>query len=328
MKYTELDRHISSALSGEESFHSIYVIGGADAYLRQRATTAFKELVSPEYADFNLSVISHGNGMGAVIDALSLYPVFDDRKVVVVPDIGEKILDGDKSLVLSYAKEPNPQAILVLVGDGKTVTDFAKEGKLIYVDCNKLDENSIAIEVDKLLALPPRKNIEKQALHSLVEKTLGDMSRIVSEITKLKAYSEGTITSQDVELMVSPDLEFAIYELTGAVSEKQSEKALEILDVFFKQGVKGVTLITMLYNQYRKMLHAELHKTDDAETLASMLEISSKALYHVRRVSKNYTQMRLKQSVDYLHNLQYSILSGKRLEHTAVHDAVLTLLNI
>ena len=84
----------------------------------------------------------------------------------------------------------------------------------------------------------------------------------------------------------------------------------------------------MLYNQYRKMLHAELHKTDDAEALASMLEISSKALYHVRRVSKNYTQMRLKQAVDYLHGLQYSILSGKRLEHTAVHDAVLTLLNI
>ena len=154
------------------------------------------------------------------------------------------------------------------------------------------------------------------------------MSRIVCEVTKLKAYSSGTITTADVEVLVTPDLEFALYELTSAVSEKQAEKALEIIDVFFKQGVKGYTLINMLYNQYRKMLHAELHKTDDAEVLAPMLEISSKQLYHVRRVSKNYTQMRLKQAVDYLHNLQHAILSGKRLENTAIHDAILTLLNI
>ncbi len=328
MKYTELEKHLNLAQNGECAFSPIYVIGGADAYLRASATGFFKKLVSPEYADFNLSVISHGVGISSVVDALSLYPVFDDRKVVVVPDVSEKLSDGDKGLILGYLKEPNPCAILVLVGEGKAVTDFAKDSKLTYVDCNKLDENAIAIEVDKLLLAHPKKNIEKQALRALVEKTLGDMSRVVSEITKLKSYSGDTITFADVELMVAPDLEFAIYELTGAVSEKQAERALEILDVFFKQGVKGVTLITMLYNQYRKMLHAELHKTDDAETLASMLEISSKALYHVRRVSKNYTQMRLKQAVDYLHNLQYSILSGKRLEHTAVHDAVLTLLNI
>lgn len=325
MKYVELERHLQSAFEG---FSPVYVIGGADAYLRQSACAMFKGLVSPEYADFNLSIISHGQGMSSVVDALSLYPVFDDVKVVVVPDVPDKISDQDKNLILSYAKEPNPQAILVLVGDTKSVTDFAKEGKLNYIDCGKLDENAIAIEVDKLLSVPPKKTMEKSALRALVEKTLGDMSRIVSEVTKLRSYSGEVITCQDVELMVAPDLEFAIYELTGAVSEKQAEKALEILDVFFKQGVKGHTLITMLYNQYRKMLHAELHKTDDAEALASMLEISSKALYHVRRVSKNYTQMRLKQAVDYLHGLQYSILSGKRLEHTAVHDAVLTLLNI
>ena len=269
MKYVELERHL---------------IGGADAYLRQSACAMFKGLVSPEYADFNLSIISHGQGMSSVVDALSLYPVFDDVKVVVVPDVPDKISDQDKNLILSYVKEPNPQAILVLVGDTKSVTDFAKEGKLTYIDCGKLDENAIAMEVDKLLSVPPKKTIEKSALRALVEKTLGDMSRIVSEVTKLRSYSGEVITYQDVELMVAPDLEFAIYELTGAVSEKQAEKALEILDV--------------------------------------------KALYHVRRVSKNYTQMRLKQAVDYLHGLQYSILSGKRLEHTAVHDAVLTLLNI
>lgn len=328
MKYLELEKHLSSALHGKESFHPVYVVGGLDAYLRQSAVAMFKSLLMPEYADFNLSIISIGQGMSTALDALTLYPVFDDRKVVVVPDICDKLNDQDKNILVSYLKDPNPTAILVLVEEGKHLSDIVKEHRLQYVDCDKLDENSIGILVDKILAEPPRRSIEPRALHALVEKTLNDMSRIVCEVTKLKAYSSGTITTADVEVLVTPDLEFALYELTSAVSEKQAEKALEIIDVFFKQGVKGYTLINMLYNQYRKMLHAELHKTDDAEVLAPMLEISSKQLYHVRRVSKNYTQMRLKQAVDYLHNLQHAILSGKRLENTAIHDAILTLLNI
>jgi DNA polymerase III delta subunit len=328
MKYLELDKHLSSACEGKESFHSVYVVSGVDAYLRQSAVASFKSVLMPEYADFNLSVISVGSGMGAVLDSLTLYPVFDDKKVVIVPDVSDKLGEQDKGLLSKYLLDPNPTAILVLVEDGKNLADLVKEHKLQTVDCSKLDENSIGVIVDKILSEPPRKSIDSKALHALVEKTLGDMSRIVCEVTKLKSYSGDIITLADVEIMVSPDLEFALYELTSAVSEKQAEKALEILDVFFKQGVKGYTLINMLYNQYRKMLHAELHKTDDAEVLAPMLEISSKQLYHVRRVSKNYTQMRLKQAVDYLHNLQYAIVSGKRLEHTAVHDAVLTLLNI
>ena len=328
MKYVELKKHIDDALKGVTKFEPIYLIGGGDAYLRQSATAMFKGLVDPDYADFNLSIVAQGQGVSSAIDALSLYPVFDERKVVIIPDFPEKVADQDKDLIKGYLKAPNPASIFVVVGDEKSVKDFAKEEKLAYVDCDKLDENMIAFELDTLLKEDPQKSIEPKALHALVEKTLGDMSRIVCEVKKLKSYSGDIITLQDVEVMVAPDLEFAIYELTGAVSEKQPEKALEILDVFFKQGVRGHTIITMLYGQYRKMLHAELHKATDNGQLASHLGISTGQLYHVKRVSKNYTQVRLKQAVDYLHNLQYSILIGKRLEQTAVHDAVLTLLNI
>ena len=238
MKYLELEKHLSQALAGKDDFRPVYVVSGADAYLRQSSVAMFKGLLISDYLDFNLSVISLSLGMSSVLDALTLYPVFDDRKVVIVPDVNDKLNEQDKTLLATYLKDPNPTAILVLVDDGKNLADVVKEHKIECVDCGKLDENSIGIIVGRILDEPPRKNIDRTALHALVEKTLGDMSRIVCEVTKLKSYSADTITLADVEVMVSPDLEFALYELTGAVSEKQAEKALEILDVFFKQGVK------------------------------------------------------------------------------------------
>ena len=36
--------------------------------------------------------------------------------------------------------------------------------------------------------------------------------------------------------------------------------------------------------------------------------------------------MRLKRSVDYLHSLQYDVLSGRRTENSALQQAVLELL--
>ncbi len=352
MKYIELKKHIEDCLNGAKSFEPMYVVGGADAYLRGTAVAMFKSIVDTEYADFNLSVISHGQGVSSAIDALSLFPMFDERKVVIIPDFPSKINDQERAQILAYLSSPNPASIFVIVAEdaqskndgkessqdddekkgkgesGKTIASFIKEAKLTLVDCAKLDENIVAVELEGILKEHPAKSIEPRALHALIEKTLGDMSRIVCEVKKLKAYSENTITLADVEAMVAPDLDFAIFAFASAVSEQQPEKALEIVATFFKQGIRGDTLIALLYGQYRKMLHAELHKNDDNAQVASMLGISDKQLYHVKRVSKNYTQVRLKQAVDYLHNLQYAIRSGKRIDTTAVHDAVLTLLNI
>ncbi|MBO5983144.1 MAG: hypothetical protein J6Q06_04710 [Clostridia bacterium] len=85
MKYVELKKHIEDCISSRKAFEPMYVISGADAYLRQTAVALFKGIVDPEYADFNLSMISYGQGVSSAIDALSLFPVFDERKVVIIP---------------------------------------------------------------------------------------------------------------------------------------------------------------------------------------------------------------------------------------------------
>lgn len=322
MRFVELEQHIKTSV-----FAPIYVIGGDDAYLKRMALNVFKSLVDKDYSDFNLSVALYSDGLAETVSTLLTYPVFDDKKVVVMQDAPEEFSDEDNEVINDYLKDPNPTSIFVIVSDGKKAKALVKKAE--YVDCSKLKDEEVKIVVDKLLSTPPVATIEPRALRALAEKTQYETARIVGEINKLKAFSEnGNITLSDVNELVEPDLEFALYELTGAVSEKMGDKALNVLNTFEKQGVDKSTLISMLYTQYARMLQAELHKTDAETDLCQLMEVSSGQLYHIKRVSKNYTQVRLKNAADYLHNLQFAIRQGKMTDETALHEAILTLLNI
>ncbi|MEG1663565.1 MAG: hypothetical protein RR338_06215, partial [Clostridia bacterium] len=204
----------------------------------------------------------------------------------------------------------------------------AKKKNVCTVDCTRLDDQSIGTEVGVLLSENPPRTIDPSALNELIKRTLGNMSRIACEVQKLKAYSDGNITRDDVCELVTPELDFQIFEISQAVSEKNATKALTVLDSFAKNSVRSMTVINLLFGHYRKMLHVEVHKNDTDADLAELLGVKSGALYHIKKVSKNYSQVRLKKCVDFLHEMQCAVLSGKRQEATALHEAILTLLNI
>lgn len=322
MKYVDLESHLQS-----NDLFPAYVIGGDDAYLKRLALNAFKGLISKDFSDFNLSFSQYGDGLAETVSTLMTYPVFDDKKVVVLQNAPDEFSEEDKSILNDYLKEPNPTSVLVIVNDGKKAKSMLKKAE--YVDCAKLNDEEVKIVVDRLLSTPPVATMDAKAIRALSERTQYEAARIVGEINKLKAFCQnGNITLADVIELVEPDLDFALYELTGAVSEKMGDKALNILNTFEKQGVEKSMLISMLYTQYARMLQAELHKNDVEADLCQLMEVSSGQLYHIKRVSKNYTQVRLKNAADYLHNLQFAIRQGKMTDETALHEAILTLLNI
>lgn len=368
MRYLDLEKHLSAVNTGFEQAKPLYVIAGVDAYLRHTALDMFKALVDDDFREFNITTVSQSDGRGAVEDALSTFPMFGDRKLVVVPDVSERLSDDDKKFVQTYVLSSNPTTIFVAVVDDVQVSDdddetdeqtkkndkekkadnddeneqekkktkdkqivelakkFCSKYGIEYVDCAHLAPLEIANEVKKILDAEPVRKMDPAALTALINFTNSDMSRIVREVQKLKAYSNDVITEKDVEDMVVPESDYAGYLLSSAVSEKQADRALEILNALYGRGMKGISIVSMLYNHYRKMLHTTLYKGDDKQ-LCTLLEVSDGQLYHLRRVAKNYTQVRLKKCVDYLHELYYAIISGRRADESALHDAILTLLN-
>lgn len=326
MKYGEFKQHFQSIKNGEAEFCPVYVVCGDDDYLKDEVIASFKSVVDPEYADFNFSNVSGDGGISAAIDAAYTFPMFDARKVVVLT-LESAPSESEKAAFEKYLANPCETSVLAVCCDDEIAKSF-KSKKAQTINCARLDDIELLSEIQALCKKEPTIQIDRDAAVELVSRTQGSMARIASEISKLKSYSDGRITKIDVCEMVSADIDFQIYELANAVSEKNAAKALEVLDVFFKNGIRGVTIINRLYDKYRNMLHAELNKGLSNDDLAKLLGMKSGAVYFLRKVSANYSQMRLKRCVDYLHSLQFDVLTGKRDDVSAIHEAILQLLVI
>lgn len=322
MKYSEFNQHLKSAINGEAKLAPLYVVCGDDDYLKASILGSVKHIVDSDYADFNLSIID--NDIESAIDSAYTFPMFDEHKVVIL-NLDNALTEEGKALISKYIASPSETTIFVIAYDDWTSSTINSK-KITIVDCSRLENVELIEQIKLLASKAPAIKINLDASNELIDRTQGNMSRIASEMAKLKSYSEGVITKQDVCLMVNADIDFQIYELANAVSDKNANKALEILDVFYKNGIRGVTIINNLYDKYRKMLHAELNKGMSNEDLAKLLGMKSGAVYFLRKVSSSYSQVRLKRCVDYLHDLQFDVLCGARNENSASQEAILQLL--
>lgn len=326
MKYTALKAHLDAAKVGAAPFAPCYIVYGDDAWLRQSAVSMFRALVEQEYASFNFSLIPASDGAGEAVFTLNTFPVFDERRVVVVRDVSEKLPAADIAAYENYLGSPAAESVLVFECEsgGEKSLPFKSAER---VDCNRLAEAEISLIVKGMLDAEPRRTMRPDALHELVTRTLADMSRISCEVAKLKAYCDSEITREDVAVMTSAEPDLRIFQLSDAMGAKDHDRALRVLTALLDDGLRPMTVINMLYGYYRRMLHVELHKDEPPEKVAALLGVKPGALYHVKKASSSYSQVKLKKCVDYLHSLQCAVLTGRRTEESAMHDAVLTLMS-
>lgn len=324
MDFLGLKNYLTDVRQGRAiaPLRACYVLSGDDAYLIREAVGMFRKLLDADYADFNYAEMSVSDGADALVSALNTLPMFDDRRVVVVPDFGGTF---DRAALKKYLESPNPAAVLVLVCENGTekLGDNAEA-----VSCNRLDGAGLADYVAELLRKPPARTMDGAAQRELFLRTMRFMSRIVCEVEKLKAYSDGAITVDDVRLLVAEETEMQMYKLSDAVGAGDTGRALEVLDRLLKKSEDSVDLVNMLYKYYRRLLHISLHKDDTDAALAAAFGVNPWAVTLGRRTVGRYTPVRLKKCVDSLHGMQYDILTGKRGKDAALHEAVLTLFTL
>ncbi len=330
MKFVEFEKQFKTLqLKNDFSALSpVYLLSGDDEYLKRLAMNCFRSILDTEFADLNYFVQKSNADMVEVFDKLNTYPVFDQFKVFKVA-ITDKQSDVFMSALGEYILDPNPTSILVLIASGDIAKSLAKKGVTV-VDCVRLSESDNARVVASMAGREPAFKIENDAISELIARTLGDLMLISQEIEKLKAFKwqDKVITKADVSMMVSVDLDFKTYELASAVADKNKQKALVVMDEFKRNGFSGMAVLLLLFRQFRKMLFCSLNKNMPNDELASKLEMTSGALFYLKKSTDNFSQIRLKKAVDLLTNRQVDIVTGKRLDTSTMSDIVLELLNI
>ena len=273
---------VEAAATGKGSLKPGYVLAGDEIFLLDRCREAvLKAFVPQDLRDFCLSDLD-----------LSSIPIFDilDRaqtpslmapfQVIFVRNVRQLYTRGAKkdefAALERYFRSPNPQALLIFVADFLRIpTDtrrmeledkgrFERLQETLGEHCGMVELARVgdedAMRWATATAQAAETKLDPDAARELVDALGSDMMLIASELEKLLLYTagRGRITLGDVETMVLAAKQRSLYELTDAISSRNTAKALALLNGLLNSSDAGedaaIGHLYMLARTFRQML--------------------------------------------------------------------------
>ena len=307
MKFTELKKNLMTAPP-----ESCYILTGDDSFVVKSAVNMFS-VFSGEFRDLNFTFFGKDASISEVIAALLTPPMFSEYRVVCVNDY-----TGDLKQIKEYLK--NPSSTSVLLFTGALTPNFNGIIPLCeIVDCNRLEKSYLEGWVVRKAA-SQKISVSQKAASLLVEYCNRDMNSVYNELVKLMDYAEGVIDESDVKELVSPQIEYKVFELSEAIAEKNADKAVELVNLMLAENNSSVSLMGMLFNHFRRLLFVSLNPKSD--TLSSDLKVKEYAVKVALRQAAKFSPRRLKAVFDRLNSLDAGVKAGKISDKNALMEFV------
>lgn len=304
VKFLELKKHII-----ERKIKPCYLVTGDDAFMVKKATEMFAKLAG-NYSDLNVTRYKSDASLTEVVSSLNSLPFLADYRVVFLENYSAKL-----DLIKDYIDSPNPTSVLVIVG---SITSNLSPiiPKIETVDCNRLDEtylvNWVGSTINKGGCVTT-----KDAAALIVNYCNRDMNRISSEVDKLVSYCNGKpVTVEIVDALVSPDLEFKVFELGEAIANKKNDSAIKLIDKMLQDNNAPIAVFGLIFQHFRRLLYISLNPQSD--TLASDLKVKEYAVKMAMKQASKYSPKRLKTIVDKLNALDVTIKGNSTYAKTAI----------
>lgn len=156
-------------------------------------------------------------------------------------------------------------------------------------------------------------SISSKNVDFLLSKTHYELSNIINEVDKLFIYKDKDkkITEEDIENVITRNIETNIFELTNAIMNKNRKKIDEIYKDLMLSKEGPIKLIVTIANQFRLYLQVKIMRNNGY----SEKEIISTLKEHPYRISlamkNNYSIEELKDNLSKLSKLDLDIITGK-----------------
>ncbi len=277
--FAQTDRFVSDVQG--HKLRPAYVFVGDEVFFRKRCREAIlKHLVPADLRDFSIFDFDLAEtDLAEILDRartpslMAPFQVFFVRGVKTL--FGRGSNEGKLSAIEEYAKDPNPDAVLIFVADHISIPADARHMAMTdkdryeriresmgqycaIVELARVEEGEAIRWLTEYCATQQVK-IDPDAARELVDSLGGDMMMISNELEKLSLYvgDKKRITLGDVETMVLAAKQRSLYELTDAISAKDRVRALQMLDAILTTGDGDEAAIGHLYmlaKTFRQML--------------------------------------------------------------------------
>lgn len=260
MNVAELKTKIKSGDIG-----GAYIFAGEEDYLKKHYLSEIVNICCPDeaFSLFNRVTFDGADiDLSEIAEAVKAPPMMSDSKLIEwkYPDL-DKMKESDKKTLISIAESLSdyPYITLVLFSDidgfdPGTVKRPSKNAKLFSKVFNlvNFEKSTDAQLISWLKRHFDAEGIRTDAdtLSALIFRSGHSMSILSSEVKKLSAYAKANtlpaITKKEVDYVASATLECDAFALSGAITDKNREKAfLALSDMAMRRIDAGAVLATL-----------------------------------------------------------------------------------
>ena len=156
------------------------------------------------------------------------------------------------------------------------------------------------------------------------------MARITSELEKLSAFVLDTkvLTVDIVEKNVTQDKEFQVFQLAEFIAKGDGLNANKLIDSIMIKAGMGFTILSPLYNNYRRALFVAVNKDKTPAELANLLSVKEFAIKMLKPQIEAFSVKQLKNIVDMIAEYDKKIKTGEMKENVAIKTIVFNILNL
>ena len=327
MKFVELKKHILT-----NNFYCCYNIYGDDDFLIASAENLFSTYAI-QNAEFNKTTISTENlDAEKLLLALNTNSFFADKKLVVLKVFDEQKIVDYVGAIVKYSKLPNSNTILLVLSknavfDKKNQENFSKiQNFFCEVDCCKLDRPMLFAWINMSLK-EKNASMTDDAKALLVDYSNSYLSKISMELNKLISYvGVREIEKSDVELLVSKELEYNVFELTENLGLGNKEKTLQIFEDMMNDKKAAPSVFSLIQNYYRRLFYASITAKTNAQ-IAQDLGVKEYAIKKAKETASLYSKIMLKQIVSLCDELDFKIKTSQIDYRNATYYLLLFILD-
>src|SRR5215471_10229370 len=277
--FAQTERFLSEVEA--RKLRSVYVFVGDEVFFRKKCRDAILEnLVPDQLREFSLFEFDLAETeLAEVLDRArtsSLMAPFQVFFVRGVKNLFGRGSNEDKlKAIEEYAKDPNPDAVLIFVADHISIPADARRIDLndkeryeriretmgrysAIVELGRVEEGD-AVRWVQVYSTQRQVKVDPDAARELVDALGGEMMMVSNELDKLILYAgeKKRVTLGDVETMVLAAKQRSLYELTDAISARDRTRSLEMLDAILSSGdgeEAAIGHLYMLAKTFRQML--------------------------------------------------------------------------
>lgn len=299
-----------------KKIETCYLVQGEDVLLYDKALEMIKKAMDLQLEDFNFNIFDDDNFNGdLVIDTCETLPMGSEKKIVLLKNISNPNENFKKKLK-DYLKNPLQSTCLVIF-DFFNKFDFLISEK---ISAKRLDDQSLKeIAITELKR--NGKTITDGACQKLIEACCNYYSLIKNELEKLISCDDFEITEKTIDALVCKQTEFTVFELTDALSKRDADRAVSLLNLM----PKDTKTFSLVLNHFRRLFFVAVAEGTEKE-LADLLGVKEYAVIVAKRLSKNFSKLQLKNIYEMTSDVDFYIKNGQMQVENALFYLVFGIL--